>query len=99
MILMPHSPLNEKIGPSHRPRPRRKVMFDPEKVERYNPEIKTGYGMCQTGSKCRYVRASDYDQLLEIHLRHVGMIAELFSKCGEPLSAEKIASLKNGTWR
>lgn len=75
-------------------------MFDPEKVER----VTANANFTDDDGHRRYwdydvIRAEDYDQLLEIHLRHVGMIAELFSKCGEPLSEDKIASLKNGTWR
>jgi hypothetical protein len=76
-------------------------MFDPEKVERVTTEACFPNDLGGEGKWWDYevVQASDYDQLLEIHLRHVGMIAEIFSKCGEPLSEEKIASLKNGTWR
>lgn len=75
-------------------------MFDPENITRFDMKNEAGFdarvvikedGMC--------VHSADYDQLLDIHLRHVRMIAGLFSKCGEPLSEEKIASLKNGTWR
>jgi hypothetical protein len=72
------------------------AMFDPENVERFEPEQYNDYG--HLGGSV-LVLACDYDQLLEIHLRHVDMIASLFSRCGEPLSEEKIASLKNGTWR
>lgn len=80
-------------------------MFNPEKVEQFISRGDDGVNYYNF-RELRYtdeggvtwVKASDYDQLLEIHLRHVDMIAGLFTRCGEPLSEDKIASLKNGTW-
>lgn len=69
-------------------------MFDPERVGRWREQQEM---LPDSGEEV--VSASDYDQLLEIHLRHVAMISGLFERCGEPLSEEKIAGLKNGTWR
>lgn len=75
-------------------------MFEPENIRRLSitaeppPE-----GVEFNEEDGEFVAAPDYDKLLEIHLRHVAMIAGLFERCGEPLSEEKIAALKNGTWR
>lgn len=82
------------------------MRFDPENVERYYLnsdgsvyEHSPKASKEAMGSLISYIQAEDYDQLLEIHLRHVDMIAGLFIRCGEPLSEEKLAGLKNGTWR
>jgi hypothetical protein len=72
-------------------------MFDPEKVERFDVDGDPISGF-RSLSDSHFVLSADYDQLLDIHLRHIGMIAGLFERCGEPLSEEKIAALKNGMW-
>lgn len=73
-------------------------MFDPEKVQRWEDAWQMDGGGMVKDDEGTYVEFSDYERLLEIHMRHVVMIAELFKKCGAPLSEEKITSLKNGTW-
>jgi hypothetical protein len=74
-------------------------MFDPERVERFIVDTDGKVEPANASDRsAQYVLASDYDLLLGIHLRHVTMIAGLFEHCKEPLSEEKMASLKNGTW-
>ena len=73
-------------------------MIDPEQVERLFPD-NNGNMEISDNKGSNFVRASDYDQLLEIHLSHINTIIDLFNRCGEPLSAEAIVNLKNGTWR
>jgi hypothetical protein len=74
-------------------------MFDPEKVERYFRSEEQDEKMVADSVFGNYVKGYDYNKLLEIHLHHVGMIADLFKRCGEPLPEDAIAKLKNGTWR
>ena len=73
-------------------------MFDPAKVERKTGVLDDANVHAGEADDV-FVLASDYDQLLEIHLRHINTIIDLFNRCGEPLSAEAIVNLKNGTWR
>lgn len=74
-------------------------MFDPDKAERYFCYSSQSEFYADQDPTGDWVKASDYDKLLEIHHHHVKQIADMFKKCGEPLSEEKLTALKNGSWR